>query len=145
MYKTLTIRTFNKDIAGENIKAIKRVLRKKSKTLKKLDIFDEERVTIPHSCYIVEKRYFYLSDLYDMCAASSRIELEAKKRGFHVTALKLILVFKEIYDCEVCIPLFKREGKNLNIRDGIHRIYILYQLLKEENPMVPVLILEEKS
>jgi hypothetical protein len=140
----LTIRTFKKDIAGENIKAIKRVLRKKSKNLKKLEIFDEERVIIP-SRYVTKKRYFHLLKLHDMCDASARVELEVKEKGVHVTALKLILVFKEIYDCKACIPIFKRDGKNLNIVDGIHRIYILHQLLKEENPKLPVLILEKKK
>lgn len=137
----MTVETFNEKVAEENIKAIKYVLKKKG-NLKKLDIFDEEKCAISPK-YETEKRYFRLSDLYYMSDAGTRVETEAKKIGFHVTALKLMLVFKEIYDCKVCIPLFKEEGGKLNVTDGVHRIYILYQLLKEEDPKVPVLILRD--
>lgn len=139
----------NLDVFVEHIRSraddIKDSLKKRGKNFQRLDIFDVEPVKAGVPSYTTEIKYFRLSELHDMCMASNRMLLEAKRDNNCDVSLKIEPILKEIESGEVHIPTFVRTDTGLTINDGIHRIYSLYHIFKDENPEIPILILGIKT
>lgn len=123
---------------------IKDNFKKQGKNFQKLDIFDVEGVKANLSDYTPEIKFFQLSELYDMCSASNRIRLEAKRNNNNYVFLRIESILKEIQSGEVRIPIFIETDKDLNIIDGIHRIYSLYHIFTEEDPEIPILLIKKR-
>lgn len=123
---------------------IKEDFKKKDKNIQKLDIFDIESVKANLPSYTTEIKFFRLSEVYEMCSASDRILLEAKRNNNHDVFLRIESILKEIQSGEVRIPIFIKTSKGLNIVDGIHRIYSLYHIFKEEDPEMPILLIKKR-
>lgn len=137
----------NSDLIIEHIRNkssdIKDNFKKRGKNFQKLDIFEVEGVKTDLINRSTEIKFFRLSELYKICSASKRIPLEVERDNNPNIFLRIEPVLKEIQSGKVRIPVFIGNGKCINIVDGIHRIYILYHIFKEEDPEIPIIIIKK--